>query len=242
MVNQAIYNTALTKAQIQQLFQFGKGLAAPDFPWQNPDNPLDVDGNGVIQNVDLLQVINRLIALGITDLSPPSEGTSPPPYIDTSGNNHLEPLDALRIVNYLIANPPGGSGSAQATALATSLATEAANQANFATVAATPAAAAAASTPAAEPANIGFALPSSLTANTPPLAGAADLTVMSQAIAAAPARASAAVVNVSAFICQRQAARSRRRRRAVVADLALDALRRDDFEEDFELECDLLDD
>jgi len=175
MVNQAIYNTALTQAQIQQLFQYGKGLTAAEFPWQNPDNPLDVDGNGLIQNVDLLQVINRLIALGITDLSPPSDGNTPPPFIDTSGNNRLEPLDALRIINYLIANPPGGSGNAQTAALATSQATETANEVSFATVTATPAAAVEESKSAAA-SNIVFALPSSLAANTGALSSGADLT------------------------------------------------------------------
>jgi hypothetical protein len=243
MVNQAIYNTALTKAQVQQLFDFGTGQTAPEFPWHNADNPLDVDGNGLIQNVDLLQVINRLIALGITDLSPPSGGNAPPPYIDTTGNNRLEPLDALRVVNYLIANPPGGSGgSAQATALSTSQATDAAEETTLAKVAATTASANVESPPEAKPAIAVFALPSSLAANTPSLGTAADLAAAPNHGAEPPAPASATVVNVSASYSSAKRRAAANADSPLAADLALDALRRDDLEDDFELDCDVLGD
>jgi hypothetical protein len=217
MVNQAIYSTALSEAQIQQLFLYGKGLTAPEFPWQNPDDPLDVDGNGLIQNVDLLQVINRLIALGISDLSPPSGGNSPPPYVDTSGNNRLEPLDALRIINYLIANPPGG-GSAQAAALATSDATEADNQATFANTAATPATVAEASTSAAKPGNVVFALPSTLAANLGMLPSGADVT--SAPVAQAAATHTATPVQPAATIVAAKATYAAAKQQSAVNELA----------------------
>ncbi len=78
-------------------------------PWQNHDNPLDVDGNGQVVPLDALLIINRLNSVGSQTLPTPSGNESPQPYIDTNGDGQLTPLDAILVINYL-------SGSALSTA------------------------------------------------------------------------------------------------------------------------------
>jgi len=96
----AIYITSLTGDAIYRLT-----LATP---WQNPLDPLDVDGNTEIQPLDALQVINDLNANGPHSLSPPGQGDGPPPFVDVDGNNFLTPLDALLIINRLNENSLNG--------------------------------------------------------------------------------------------------------------------------------------
>ena len=106
MVNETIFDTALSTAQIQQLFQFGKGLTSST-PWKNPAQAVDVNGDGTVTALDALQVINQLILTSGGPLSAPSGGNSPPPFIDTNGDNALSALDALLVINFLIENPSG---------------------------------------------------------------------------------------------------------------------------------------
>ena len=107
MVNQAIYNRALSPVEIQELFQYGKAQTYVNNLWQNKVLVHDVDGNGVIQPLDLLLVVNRLLTSGTGPLPAPS-GNKPPPYLDVTGNGSVEPLDALTIVNWLLLHPDGG--------------------------------------------------------------------------------------------------------------------------------------
>ncbi len=84
-------------------FQFavvGIGLA-PQHPWRNPDNPYDVNGDGIVSGLDALIIINRLNKHGPHSLPPPSEGQEPPPYYDVNGDNKLTALDALQTINVL---------------------------------------------------------------------------------------------------------------------------------------------
>ena len=88
-------------------------------PWQNPNNPLDVDGNGLISPLDALQVINDLNSRGSRPLDPPpldTDPSGPPPYIDVDGNNLLTPLDALLVINALNANAVGAVAAAKPVA------------------------------------------------------------------------------------------------------------------------------
>ncbi|MDZ4783161.1 MAG: dockerin type I domain-containing protein [Planctomycetia bacterium] len=84
-------------------FQFavvGVGLA-PTHPWRNPDNPYDVNGDGIVSGLDALIIINRLNKHGPHSLPPPDEGQKPPPYYDVNGDNKLTALDALQTINVL---------------------------------------------------------------------------------------------------------------------------------------------
>ena len=54
MVNQAIYNRALSPVEIQELFQYGKAQTYVNNLWQKKLLVHDVDGDGVIEPLDLL--------------------------------------------------------------------------------------------------------------------------------------------------------------------------------------------
>ena len=77
----------------------------PDHPWQNGENPLDVNVDSHVSPIDALQIINDLNALGARELAAPG---SPPPYLDVNGDDHVSPVDALIIINSL--NAASGSG------------------------------------------------------------------------------------------------------------------------------------
>lgn len=67
--------------------------------WQNPLEPLDVNGNGSIEPLDALIIINYL---NRSSAGPPPVMTdAPPPYLDLRGTGSVAPLDALIIINYL---------------------------------------------------------------------------------------------------------------------------------------------
>jgi len=66
--------------------------------WQNPANKYDVNADGIVSGLDVLQIINRLLAGGAGPLPPVA---TVPPFLDVSGNGSLEPLDALQIINFL---------------------------------------------------------------------------------------------------------------------------------------------
>ncbi len=86
-------------------------------PWRNPDNPFDVDANGVVAPVDALLVINEL---NVPLVSNPDNGVLPatppagfaPPFIDVNGDGFVSPLDALLVINQL--NNPTAALSASA--------------------------------------------------------------------------------------------------------------------------------
>ncbi|XZE55421.1 dockerin type I domain-containing protein [Planctomycetaceae bacterium SH139] len=77
-------------------------------PWTNPDDPFDVNDNGVVQPIDALIIINELNRGGARELD---DSVSPPPYLDVTGDRRVTPLDALRVINFLNRTPaPGGGG------------------------------------------------------------------------------------------------------------------------------------
>lgn len=67
--------------------------------WQNPDEPLDVNGNGKIEPLDALIIINYLNRSSSGPLPVPSD--APPPYLDVRGIGSVAPLDALLIINHI---------------------------------------------------------------------------------------------------------------------------------------------
>jgi hypothetical protein len=74
-------------------------------PWQNPDLPEDVSGDGAIVPLDALLIINRLNVAGPGPLPEPNDELAPPPFFDVDGDNELAPIDALIVINYLNDHP-----------------------------------------------------------------------------------------------------------------------------------------
>ncbi len=68
-------------------------------PWRNPADRYDVTGNGSIEPLDVLRIINKINADGSHELPPPTN--SPPPYYDVSGDGSITPQDALLVINEL---------------------------------------------------------------------------------------------------------------------------------------------
>jgi parallel beta-helix repeat protein len=80
-----------------------------EFPFTNPSDPLDVNGDGAISPLDVLIIINAMNsnrggALVWDGIQQPAA------FYDPSRSNSLEPLDALLIINYLNQNAASGEG------------------------------------------------------------------------------------------------------------------------------------
>jgi hypothetical protein len=102
LVNEAIFDQALTPAQIQQLFVFGKSFADNPTPWKNPNEPMDIDGNGRVSATDALLLISRLLNNQGGTLADPTPGNMPPPYLDPNGDGRLSAQDALGVISWLL--------------------------------------------------------------------------------------------------------------------------------------------
>jgi hypothetical protein len=101
-------------------------------PWQNPVNPLDVNGDGHVTPQDALLVIQELNTAGAHVLAAPTAGTIVSDYYDVTGANSVVPLDALKIIQALndgdttptpptqILFPSGFTPSASATVMGSS--------------------------------------------------------------------------------------------------------------------------
>lgn len=75
-------------------------------PWQNPNEPLDVNGDGGVFPLDALLVIRELNQKGP---GPLAEQQADQYFFDVSGDAFLSAIDALRIIIHLNNQPrPGG--------------------------------------------------------------------------------------------------------------------------------------
>lgn len=73
-------------------------------PWQNPNNPFDVNNNGSVTGADLLILVNRILTVGTGQL--PIVATVPPNhYYDVTGDGALRTSDLLAVVNYILTHP-----------------------------------------------------------------------------------------------------------------------------------------
>ena len=95
------------------------GNPPDEHPYHRASDPLDVNGDGSVQPIDALIIINALNA-GLTgDLTIPDRVPFP---FDTTADNRLEPIDALLVINLLNAQVGqqlvGGEGAAEASAAA----------------------------------------------------------------------------------------------------------------------------
>ncbi|MGE0758579.1 MAG: Ig-like domain-containing protein [Pirellulaceae bacterium] len=77
-------------------------------PWRNPQNALDVSGDGFVTPQDVLLIVNYLNANGPGPV--PTPAPMPPPYRDTNGDNFITPNDALLVINFLNQSVGGGEG------------------------------------------------------------------------------------------------------------------------------------
>lgn len=76
--------------------------------WTNPNRPADVDGNGYVEPLDALVVLNQFSSnqfLGLGSSLPNLETQQPPPYFDVNGDDSITPLDALLVLITIARGP-----------------------------------------------------------------------------------------------------------------------------------------
>ncbi len=101
--------TATDEAGLEGIGQIAVTVGTDAPLWQNPNEAMDVDGNGLVLPLDVLLVINGLNQGGSRSLPTSLVAPNiPPPFMDASGNGSLEPLDVLLVVNWL--NGDGNTG------------------------------------------------------------------------------------------------------------------------------------
>ncbi|MBI2823592.1 MAG: pre-peptidase C-terminal domain-containing protein [Planctomycetia bacterium] len=167
-------------------FQFGDDFAIPvvgnfDPPltggnevdgktvgYTNPDQPLDVNADGVITAMDALLIISELNNQGAHDLAAVSNGTRlAPPYLDSSGDGFVTPIDALMLISYL--NHAAQTSEPQAAAESVeSGATDADASAGGAAALLAPATTTAAAAPASDTSPIAAGIQATTTVNEVP--------------------------------------------------------------------------
>ncbi len=76
-------------------------------PWQNPDNPLDINGNGMLTTLDVLILVSAVNS-SLGGRLPPggklprvTNEFGPPPYYDVNGDRFLTTLDVLTVIGAL---------------------------------------------------------------------------------------------------------------------------------------------
>jgi hypothetical protein len=96
--------------QTSQMFSVIVNAQPGDF--QNPSNAYDVDNDGLVSPLDVLNVVNFLNAnMASTSVSILN---SAPPFFDVDGDDFVTPLDALQVTDYL--NEDGSFNGAAGTA------------------------------------------------------------------------------------------------------------------------------
>lgn len=96
------------------------GVVVTVASWQNPASPHDVDGDGTIEPLDVLLLINEINSGGTRDLPPRTAEDIDLPFWDVSGDGRLDALDVLLVINYInsrlsgsLQAPPAGSGEGE---------------------------------------------------------------------------------------------------------------------------------
>jgi hypothetical protein len=84
------------------------GVVVTVASWQNPLNPFDVDGDGTIEPLDVLRLINEINRDGARDLPPRTADDFGLPFFDVSGDERLDALDVLLVINYINSQLSGG--------------------------------------------------------------------------------------------------------------------------------------
>jgi hypothetical protein len=81
-------------------------------PYTNPSNRLDVNGDGGVSPLDVLQLVNYINANGTGRLPFPPSFT-PPPYLDVDGNGFISPLDVVTVINFINSQTTGGGAEGE---------------------------------------------------------------------------------------------------------------------------------
>ncbi len=76
-------------------------------PYTNPSNKLDVNGDGGVSPLDVLQLVNYINFNGSGQLPFPVT-TAPPPYLDVDGDGFVGPLDVITVINFINSQTSGG--------------------------------------------------------------------------------------------------------------------------------------
>ena len=96
------------------LIAISSACLADGNPLHNFNNPLDVDGNNLVQPRDALLIINELQWMHLEGVGSASPLVSTQPYYwDTTNDNLVTPRDALLVINNLLlpTNPVPEPGS-----------------------------------------------------------------------------------------------------------------------------------
>ena len=64
----------------------------------NPSNPLDVTGDGMVDPLDVLVIINAINSIGVGPVPSPPQFLG---HLDTNGNGLVDPLDVLIVINFI---------------------------------------------------------------------------------------------------------------------------------------------
>lgn len=90
-------------------------VVPPPAPHQNPEQPTDVNRDGVTSPLDVLLLVNAINSGGGGVLPTPGEGTGEPPPTspDVNGDGSLTPIDVLLIVNELNGQRSGEGGEGE---------------------------------------------------------------------------------------------------------------------------------
>jgi hypothetical protein len=75
------------------------GLYAEPGLWQNPVDKYDVNADGNVSPIDVLQIVNDLNTIGPRQLA--DSDPVPPPYLDVTGDGYVVPGDVLMIIDEL---------------------------------------------------------------------------------------------------------------------------------------------
>jgi hypothetical protein len=81
-------------------------------PYTNASNNLDVNGDGSVSPIDVLQLVNYINFNGAGALPFPVT-TAVPPYLDVDGDGSIGPLDVLTVINFINARSSGGVGEGE---------------------------------------------------------------------------------------------------------------------------------
>jgi hypothetical protein len=83
-------------------------------PYTNPNNALDVSGDGFVSPIDVLQVVNFINSNGlVTPLTLPPDPLNPLPFLDVNSDGFVGPDDALAIINFINNSLPGGGSEGE---------------------------------------------------------------------------------------------------------------------------------
>ena len=76
--------------------------------WNNEKNVYDVNNNGTIDPLDVLEIINDVNALGTRELLQDDEESVPPAFLDVDNDGSVSPLDVLMLINKINETRNGG--------------------------------------------------------------------------------------------------------------------------------------